>query len=642
VTIPAAAAEDGNPALAGLVRILREHWPALTALVAGGMLTGFLYGASVARVYRATATIEVQDLNENFLNLKDIAPATVGPSVAIDLQTQLRILHSPTLVEKVARRLTPTASMEQVEAAARALQVRETRQSRIVDLSYDGTDPAYAAAFVNQLAKEYIDQSVESRMEISRATSTWLERQLQELRSKLANSELKLQSYAQNSGLLVTTDTQRPDEEKLRQVQADLSKAQENRMAKEARRDMAIGAPLDSLEPPLGSALRDHRAKLADLHRQRADLVAVYTPEFSGVKRLDAQIADLEATVRRDAGSVLQAIKNDYVDSVRREKLLEQSYNNQVLQVTSKAAKAIQYGILKNEVESSRALYNTMLQKAAEAKVASALRATTARIVDSAGVPRAPFRPNRLLSILSGGTAGLLFGLVWLAARDRHARRILGTEELAAVTTVPVLGTLPEGPPPESYRSVLTSILLSPLARRTPQVIVFTSARPGEGKSELVLKLAVCLSHMKRRVLMIDGSLNGGLQKLFGQTREYGLRDLVELSGEGRDLLAYVANPTRLVGVDLASIGPESECVLDLMFLQGIEQLLEEMRRVYDIVLIDTPALLEFPDARVFARMSDGVALVVQTGTSAHDVKTAAKRLQWDESVLLGTVLNRV
>ena len=116
-----------------------------------------------------------------------------------------------------------------------------------------------------------------------------------------------------------------------------------------------------------------------------------------------------------------------------------------------------------------------------------------------------------------------------------------------------------------------------------------------------------------------------------------------DLSGEGKNLLPYVTNPTLLNGVDLASVGPAGASVLDLMFAQGMEQLLEEMRRDYDLVLIDTPALLEFPDARVFAKLADGSVLVVQAAkTPAEEVRAAAQRLQWDDSVLLGTVLNRV
>jgi Mrp family chromosome partitioning ATPase len=328
---------------------------------------------------------------------------------------------------------------------------------------------------------------------------------------------------------------------------------------------------------------------------------------------------------------------------VRRERLLEDSYLSQVRQVSSKAAKAIQYGILKNEVDSSRELYNTMLQRAAEAKVASALRASTARIVDPAKIPRSPYSPNRRLSLLSGATVGLLLALVFIVSRDRFDHPLVSSEELFSISGAPELGALSQGQAPSSdaYRAILTSILFSPQARGVPQVIAISSLGSQEGKSELVFRLAASHSHMKRTVLMIDGSRNGGLQKLFGQTLEFGLRDLVELPNGGRNMLAYMTNPTWLAGVQLASLGNNAS-VLDLVFPQGVEHLMVEMRRNYDVVFIDTPGLSELPDARVFAKLADGVVLLVKAGKhSAADVQGMIQRLQMDQTVLLGTILNR-
>ena len=629
--------------------VLWNGWWLLGLAALAGIALGLVYAARTAPVYRATAMIEVQDLNENFMNLKDVASAAAAPPVVNDLQTQLRILQSATLISRVVARagmpgqagpLAVAPTDGQVEAAAKGLQVRESRQSRIVDLAYESADPRYAALFLNQLGQQYIDQNVEARLEISRSTSIWLERQLEEMRAKLTESERRLQAYANKSGLLVTNAEERPDEEKLRQVQANLSKAQENRMVKQARWEMAKLARPDSLDHPLGSALRDHQAKLADLRRQRADLLAVYTPEFAAVKRLDAQIGDLEGTVRKEQNAVLEGVRNDYADATRRETLLQRSYEAQVRQVAGKANSAIQFGILKHEVESNRELYNGMLHKAAEAKVATALRASNARFVDRARIPQRPVRPSRLLSVLTGGTVGLLCGLVLVTARSRFGPNA-GVAPRADVLQVPELGPLPEKPAlaAEGYRAILAAILSGPAGAAPLRVVSVTSACAGEGKSELVEQLAATLAQMKWRVLLVDATRNGTLQKRFGGMREYGLRDLVESPGALRELLPYITHPTPLAGVDLAALGPHETEDLDAKFAHSLTQLLEEIRGVYDIVLVDTPALLELPDARLFAKLSGGVVLAVRAGKSSPDaVSTVVRRLQWDGSTVLGTV----
>lgn len=685
---------------------LRAHCKLLALSTILGCLGAYVVTASQTPVYRAQGSLEIQDLNENFLNLREVSQVSTSQptSSSSDMQTQVRLLQSQSLLARVVRQLPdeklppPTGVRSfitqfqqneiavkpspeiRAEAASQNLQVRDTRQTRIVDLIFDSPDPSYAAAFVNKLAQQYIAQSIEARLEISKGTSAWLEEQIGDLRGKLADSENRLQAYAKLSGLLVTTEEHRPDEQKLHQVQENLSKAQENRMMKQARLEAALLAPLDSLEAPLGSALRDHQAKAADLRRQRADLLTVYTSDFDGVKRLESQLAVIDATLRSESAAVLQGIRTDYNDSIRREQLLQESYENQVTQVNKQGSIAIQYGILKRDVDTNRLLYNTLMQKAAEAKVVSALRASSARLVDRAQTPLKPYRPSMLLNMMWGSTAGLLLGLVLVTALDRSDDRIRRPGDLAHHLDVPELGVIPQfrnqeprridkgnlyagarqredresralasGKLPtwnnptsmeaESFRSVLTSILFSREAGLAPQVIVVTSALAAEGKTTLVMNLAAVLSQMKRRVLLIDAARERGLHKWLGLDGNFGLSDLVDLPGIQTDLFQYVTHPTPMPGVSLVATGPKETGALELMY--SMTPLLAEMRGEYDLILIDSPSLCDLPDARVFGRMSDGVILVVRAGETTREVaQAAASRLKEDGSILLGTVLN--
>ncbi len=707
VVIPAHTTRVGqdDPAR-NLTSFLRAHCLPLLLLTLLGMALAYVYTRSQPPVFRATASLEIQDINEKFLNLGDVSPLTQDhPGGGSDLPTQLRLLQSRTLLERVVRQLPPEKIPPpagvlallsrqstlappfdaQVESVAQNLQVRDSRQTRIVDLTFESPDPTYAAAFVNQLAQQFIHQSVESRLEISQGTSQWLEKQMVDLRRKLTNSENRLQDYARSSGLVGMTEEHRPDEDKLRQIQETLSKAQENRAIRQARLETVISAPLDSLEVPLGSPLRDHQTKLAELRRQRADLTTVYTANFDGVRRLDAQIASLEGAWRAETAALVQGIRNDYHDAVVRERLLRESYQGQVGEVSKQGEIAIQYGILKREVDANRQLYNTLMQRAAEAKVASALRASTGRLVDAAKVPQRRARPSLLMNLVWGAALGFLVGLVLVTVRDRADQRIRQPGELAFHVPVPQLGAIPRfraliadltpdsrlgteagivrfaapieakgdlgqialttwrhraSAEAEAYRSVLTSILFSKTVGRSPQVIVITSAQPGEGKTTLITNLAAALTHMKRTVLVVDAARERGFHQLFGLTDNYGLSDLMDLPEINASLLAYVTHATPIPGVSLVAGGPREASALDLLY--AMSPLLNELRHAYDAVLIDAPSLSELPDARVFARLADGVVLVVRAGETTRDTaQAAAARLQEDGSVLLGTVLNQ-
>ncbi len=666
--------------------IQRRGW-LLAASVLCGMTLAYLYTKSDTPIYRATATLEIQDLNEHFLNLREVSPLAPLQAVSggVDLQTQMRILSSDQLLRKVIAKLpgeripAPAgiwAALERVRKPAkkatsddslldnvhRNLQVRETRQSRIVDLSYESPDPKYAAALVNRLANAFIEQSVESRLEMSRGTSEWLERQLSALRERLAASEQQLQTYSQRQGLVVTTDARRPDEEKLRQIQDNLTKAQENRLARQARMETALASPLDSIESPVGSPLKDHQAKLADLRRQRADLLTVYTPDFDGVRRIDSQIASLEASVRDETKALLQGIRNDYQDAVRRESLIEGQYRDQVSEVGEQAGMAIQYGIYKRESDTNRELYNSMMQRAAEAKVAAALRASNARIVDVARDPSRPVRPSTIMNLGWGATAGLLFGLLLVTLREQSdSVRMPG--QMAARLKVPELGAIPtiktlersrrkaavevwtpQGPQAlASYRAVLTSILFSQQGWRSAQTIVVTSPAAGDGKTTVVSNLAAAAGQMKLRVLVVDAAGNGGLGRVYGAWHEYGLLDVLEAEGEHADLLPYITQTTPVSNVSLVRAGTGTSSALELLYSPSMGGMLDYLRQNYDLILIDAPSLHETPDARALGRMADGAVLVVRAGkTALESVRQAAARLQQDGTVLLGTILNRV
>ncbi|MEP7354360.1 MAG: polysaccharide biosynthesis tyrosine autokinase [Acidobacteriota bacterium] len=682
---------------------LRRNLRIMLVMAGIGLALGWIYTSSQAPDYRATASIEIQDLNENFLNLKEVTPIAPGGADSNsngDVQTQLRILTSHALLERTLGRISPEqipppkgiksaiqkliASItgakreapnaeDVLDRTAQSLQVQPGRQGRIVDLVYESPDPVFAARFVNTLAAQYMDQSIESRTQLSQNTMTFLSRQMQELREKLSQSQTRLQDYAQRTGLVMSAQDRAPAAEKLRQVQTSLSNAQENRMVRQARLETISSAPSDSIDTAAGGAKKDYKTKLSELHRERADLLAVYQPDFSGVVRLDAQIAALDATLKSESLAILQEARNDYNDAVRRETLLRDSYVNQTQLVTQEAESAIQYGMLKNEVDSNQHLYEMILQQTAEAKVAAAMRSSNTRLIDAAKTPRQPYRPSRALNLLWGGTSGLLLSLVIATARERYDRRIKQPGEMAYHLDIPELGTLPSASSTslvrstrdiadevglsgvrltkderlslamaESCRGILTSILFSDEVAQVPQVIVVTSAEHGEGKTTLATNLAASLAKMNRRVLLIDGNLrHPELHTIFNLPNDYGLSDLLTLQTDNTDLISYVAQPTPLRGVHVLAAGPHDARALDMLYSAGTLNLLSHARNEFDTILIDTPPMLNLPDARVLGRMADGVVLVARADVSTRDTVLAAKhRLEEDRTALLGTVLN--
>ena len=342
---------------------------------------------------------------------------------------------------------------QQAKSALSGLKARASGQTRIIELTYHSPDPAYAATYLNTLTNEFIEQNIDARWKMMQRTGDWLTRQLDDVKIKLERSEDALQNYARNSGLILTgsiggsstgESKQNVTEEKLRQIQTSLTAAQSERVSKQSRYEMAKSAAPESLPDILNDlSLRDYQTKLTDLRRQLAEMTATYKPEYSKVRRVEAQIAPLESAYARERDSILARIRNEYEEARRREKLLADDYATQSRLVTGDAEKAIQYNILKREVDTNRQIYEAMLQRVKESAIASAMRASNIRVVDPATVPLSPYKPVPTTNGALGALAGLFLGVAFVVMRERADRTFQQPGDSTYYLNLPELGVIP-------------------------------------------------------------------------------------------------------------------------------------------------------------------------------------------------------
>lgn len=710
-------------------RMIRRRKGTLILFGFLGAMLGILITLPQTPVYQARTSLEIQDLNENFMNMKQVSPvADSGTYTALsDIQTQIRIIQSDSLLNGVVKKLklkspadlkqdtgrisswrralnlpepAPIAAQEQAVAAARgSVKARAAGQTRIIDVLVDSTDPKLAADFANTLANQFIDQNIEARWNMAQRTGEWLGRQLDEMRIKLERSEDSLQQYAQKSGLMFTDEKTSVSEEKLRQLQTSLSAAQADRAAKQSRYEIAKTTPPESLADILNdTSLRNYQEKITALQQQEADFSGTYTAANPRIKKVEAQVAALETALKRESSLILKRIQNDYQEAVGREKLLTADYANQARILSQENERSIQYNILKREVDSNRQLYDAMLSKVKEASVASAMRASNVRVVDPAQAPGSPYKPRLSMNTALGLFAGLFLGVVFVVMRERADRTIQEPGDAPYYLDLPELGVIPAtnnetrrpfyyigksrsrksdepasavvlaagsatGTPSlndcielvtwerkpsvaaESFRAVLTSILFSGKNGDRPKVLVMTSPNPAEGKTTVTCNLAIALAEINQRVLLIDGDLRKPrIHEIFQISNEHGLRDLLmrRANGAGESIVLNGSiRQTSIPGLSVLPSGPATSSAANLLYSSNLRDLIGMFRSQFDTILIDTPPMLQMPDARVVGRLSDAVILVIRGGKTTRDAAVAARqRFSDDNTNVLGTILN--
>ena len=705
-------------------QMVRRHKLAVVVVAVLGAVAGFLYTLPQPRIYQAHTTIEVQGLNEDFLGLHNVNP-TVSPTSNyypdFDIQTQVKILQSRSLMESVVADLMkgkPPENMRPpdrltnwkktlginpptqdqlwkmaVGTAAGSVRVRASGTNRIVDITCDSTQPQVAAAFANTLTKEFIEQNLEARWKSTEYTGEWLTRQLQDIKVKLEKADEALNSYARASGLTYTDEKNSVSDEKLRDLQKELMQAQADRISKQSKYEMAVNSPPEALPDVLDdSSLREYETNLTELQRQYAQLRIAFTPQHAEVRRVQAQIALMEATLQKERANILTRIKNDYQAAQHREQLISSSYLAQVRLVSDQGEKTTHYGILKREVDSTRSLYETMLQRLKEASVASALRASNIRVVDAAEASSVPYKPDVYRFITMGLLSGICLGVSLVVLRERADRTLHDPGDIAYYLHLPELGVVPtanldlmqrnrklavvpkgrtavlelngqaqtevvvddrvelvtwlrkKALISESFRTTLTSILFSAHNGDRPRILVLTSASPKEGKTTVVCNLGIAMAEINHKVVIVDADLRRPrMHQVFGvKNDENGLSEiLLRTEPLDAETVASAAKPTAIPGLYVLPSGRSRFNAASLLHSERLPELLRGLRQQFDTVLIDTPPMVNIPDARVLARQADGVILILRSALTTRDAALLAKQRFVDDGIpLMGTILN--
>ena len=524
-----------------------------------GIIAATLFSVAQPRTYQSQASIQVQGINENFLNLRDIYP-TAGPSAdnVVYVQTQAEMLQQDALIQQVVQKLrleerpeyrnAPSlwdrfrprsgsmplpAARTAVEEVKKNLQIVASRGSSIIRIVTEARDPQLAADLANTLALTFIDQSIEARQRSAQQTFASLSRDLEELRKKVVKSQ-----------------------------------------------------------------------------------------------------------------SAAGSLRSNWVRP---------------------------YDALQREADGNRQFYESMSRRADEADVASTVRQSNIRLIGPAQPATRPYKPNVPLNLLLGMFGALAVAIAYVMLQEQTNSALRAPGDAGAYLTLPELGAIPraetrrsgalgflgarngkshveraslEQPSSdvsESFRSTLASILSASHNGDHPHVMVVTSSRPMEGKTTVVSNLGVALAEIGNKVLLIDGDMRRPqLHKVFDQVNSWGLSDVLREKNAIEELpLEALVKKTAVPRLSLLPSGTGTDNIFSLLCSGRMARLLPRFRQEFDYVLVDAPPCLEFADARIMARYSERLLLVVRADyTDRKTAQAAVRRLQLDGIPVMGVIFN--
>jgi polysaccharide biosynthesis transport protein len=703
-SMPAWDLSPREPHLYDYLLILRKHqWLILSFMLAVVTIVA-IATFRMQPVYVATARVEIDKENSNILPFQGTDPYDVMLDSENYIETQSKILTSETLALQTIRNsglserpeyASPTGPSEALATGSLAnqkrppelaaflgsLSVRRVPNSRLMDVSFESTDPALAARVVNAHIETYVQRNFQSQFDSTTRATTWLRDQLDELKIRVQKSEDARIAYERQNQIWTLDDKQNVTTQRFADANRELTAAQTERVKKQAVYEFAKSGKLDAV-PQIQSnpALLDFQRKRTELIGEYKEALAQYGPNFPKVQRLQAQIKDLDGNIATEKQNIIDTLDSEYRAAMAREVMLSKALDQQKQEVNEMAGKMVEYNILKREAEANKTLYDGLLTKLREAGVSAGLRSSNIRVVDPAMIPSTPSRPAKARNVALAFIVGLVGGIGLALMREYLDNTVKTPDDIETLARLPSLavvpqfaGTngngqsgkrqkmlpgfssnghekrmelvaqhLPKSQMSEAFRALRTSLLLS-RADHPPQVILVTSALPREGKTTAAANLAVTLAQLGDKTVVVDADLRKpGVGRLLNMTggNYAGLSSY--LAGASSLDLVTVPHPT-IPNLAAIPTGPLPPNPADLLSSHRLAEAIAELRKKFKFVVIDSPPVMAATDAVILSVQTDGVLLVVRSGETPKEAFTRTRDLLVSVKCnILGVVLNAV
>jgi capsular exopolysaccharide synthesis family protein len=677
----------GTP-LSHYLWVLKKQRLKIASFVIAATMATLMIVSRITPVYESTATMDIDRQTPTGVIGQEASRSALNDSDQY-MATQIRLIQSDSVLRGVAERhglLKETGEARSLwnylasrppernrktegPVVLKNLRVSRPPNTYLLQISYRSTDPELAARVSNAIAQSYLEHTYNIRIRSSASLSTFMEKQLEELRAKMERSSHALTQFERELNVINPEEKTSILSARLLQLNTEYTNAQAERVRREAVLSSVQSGTMEAAQASQqGEDLRKLNDRLNESMEKFAEVRAHFGANHPEHRRIAAQVAELQRTLERTRANIAARVEVEYRQASRRESMLRQTVADTKTELDRLNARSYEYQSLKREAEADKKLYEELVRKIKEAGINAGFQNSGIRLADPARPADVPVFPNIKLSLLlalflsslAAVSAAVISDAVDNTIRDPdEVARTLNTEVIASLPAVKSwrgrLGfVLPSDTTAvvrasenevvlsgyeEAVRTLRNSILLSDVDRRIRSLLV-TSATPSEGKSTTVAHLALTHAQQGHRTLLIDADLRRpSIHKKFGLSAAKGLSTVLTSHQPWRELLL---SPEGAPDLQILPAGPPSRRASDLIG-RGLEELLAEASDEYDLVILDAPPLLGFAEPLQMATIVDGVIVVTRAGeterTSVANVLHTLRRLRAN---VLGVVLNEV
>lgn len=618
----------------------------------------------------------------------DKNPEFAGKKVSTESAPPVALATTPTNEASYVQEQLDLADATPPEAAAlqafhAGLSAETVRNSRLVEVKFASHDPRLSQRVINNLVTQFIDQNYKNRYTSTMEASEWLSAQLSDLRQKVQDSNQAVVDYQKRFGLVEVDDKDLPSAQLMNDVSRQLSEAQADRIQAEAFVRM-----IDLGQPESVPALRDDllfqnlMTQYADTRAKLAQSRAVYGDENTNVRKLENESNELAAQIDAERARTLNRVRTSFAAAQAREEMLNTARQKLQAQMGDVTSHLVEYRMLRSAALANTQLYNTLQTRLHEAGIYAGLRSSNIRIVDLAPLLQHPTGPHRGLLLAVGTTLSCFVALILGFFRESLDNTIRTPDDIWNWISLPSLAMLPSVKEKtkvgyQSVRGALSSSYSLPTAeqqaqsRETPKVFwsqsitveaeairglrtvleystqgsvsrvfLVSSPSPGEGKTTVAVNLA-CVLASQGKTCLIEGNFRRPMiERALGVSSAVGLGEVLSGNVALDEALKPVPGIPGLFVLPAKSISTSPS---DLIASDQMKRTLRALRDKFDTIIIDSPPVIPFSDARCLASYADAVVLVGRYGQTTRRAITRGFQLLTDvQAPVIGVVLNGV
>ncbi len=517
------------------------------------------------------------------------------------------------------------------------LTVSPQRDSMIINISFTSPDRWLSMDATNTLMEEFINWKMSQRIDASAKAREFLMKQIDQAKINLEAAEEKQNKFAKMAGFVSMDSRLNSVYRQLEDINTALGKAEADLSSKEADYRQALKDGPASLPQVLhNSLINELKAEYARLRSEYENLTETFHADYPDVKNIKKRMDSLEEQINDESEKIFNSIKHEYETALSLVKSLSEKLEAKKTQAMDLNERATQYKIMEREVETNKAIYQSLLERAKEIESMAGVSANNFQIVDRATLPIFPATPNVRLNLLLAIVLGLMAGIGTALLLEYFADTITNPDQIAERFHIPVLGIVPlekestgypvelafsnnpRGGLAEALLTSKVSIQLSVPDAQT-KCIAVTSTSPGEGKTTIAANLAQAFAGAGEKVVIIDADLR--------KPRMHKIFNVAPAANNGNGLSTYLAGAgnekitfkTNVENIHLIRSGPTPPNPVELLASNKFTGLLKTLSQNFDRIIIDTPPHQGFADILVLSRKVDGIILVSGMGECTRE-----------------------